>query len=507
MFYSTFVLQKKGPFAKVWVAAHWDKKLTKADIKLVDITETVVNIVKPAVPMALRTSGELMLGVVRIYAFKVKFLLKEAQDATLKTKSMEAIQPFGKIDMPQARVTVAAVIEPEHAELDETLPSYENPFLIPDRSLITTAPPRLGVDMGDLDDWFQVPAEREMTFEESQREAFFPSLSQLLPSAREKTPSEVSSVVSSVERLRERVTPDRRREPEVAVEVPVEELDLFAKFEVPMEEAPIPEQLEVVTPAKEGEVVPEAPPAEKIEKPKKKIAVAIDKTTVLPAATMKQHLADTSDIVRQDGITPLDREEAEIKAWTSAPHTEHFFMPTCCAGLADVINDVWTRCVQGPEAEGEATDTERLRQPEGRPSYAPADGLAAPEVPPAPAPFGMEGEFEAPVPQVPEFPPTPEGRKRRAEDDAEARKRARMEVTIDLAKTVHDTLALLTAQFRSKASLKFGALVRSQPRGVVATRFHDLLVLKTKDMIDVKQSAPLAEITLTRTEHFKDALP
>lgn len=41
------------------------------------------------------------------------------------------------------------------------------------------------------------------------------------------------------------------------------------------------------------------------------------------------------------------------------------------------------------------SDTERLRQPEGRPSYAPADGLAAPEVPPAPAPFGMEGEFEA----------------------------------------------------------------------------------------------------------------
>lgn len=25
------------------------------------------------------------------------------------------------------------------------------------------------------------------------------------------------------------------------------------------------------------------------------------------------------------------------------------------SGLADVINDVWTRCVQGPDAEGEAT--------------------------------------------------------------------------------------------------------------------------------------------------------
>lgn len=35
----------------------------------------------------------------------------------------------------------------------------------------------------------------------------------------------------------ERVTPDRRREPEVAVEVPVEELDLFAKFECVQREA------------------------------------------------------------------------------------------------------------------------------------------------------------------------------------------------------------------------------------------------------------------------------
>ena len=71
MFYSTFILQKKGPFAKVWMASKFEKKLTKADIKLVNISETVVNIVKPSVPIALRTSGELMLGVVKIYSHKV----------------------------------------------------------------------------------------------------------------------------------------------------------------------------------------------------------------------------------------------------------------------------------------------------------------------------------------------------------------------------------------------------------------------------------------------------
>jgi hypothetical protein len=29
MFYSQIILAKKGPLGKIWLAAHWDKKLTK----------------------------------------------------------------------------------------------------------------------------------------------------------------------------------------------------------------------------------------------------------------------------------------------------------------------------------------------------------------------------------------------------------------------------------------------------------------------------------------------
>ena len=32
MFYAHFVLAKKGPRARIWLAAHWDKKLTKAHV-------------------------------------------------------------------------------------------------------------------------------------------------------------------------------------------------------------------------------------------------------------------------------------------------------------------------------------------------------------------------------------------------------------------------------------------------------------------------------------------
>lgn len=40
MFYSQLVLAKKGPLGKVWLAAHWDRKLTKNQIMGTDISQT-----------------------------------------------------------------------------------------------------------------------------------------------------------------------------------------------------------------------------------------------------------------------------------------------------------------------------------------------------------------------------------------------------------------------------------------------------------------------------------
>lgn len=41
MFYSQLILAKKGPLGKIWLAAHWDKKLTKNQIFATDITDSV----------------------------------------------------------------------------------------------------------------------------------------------------------------------------------------------------------------------------------------------------------------------------------------------------------------------------------------------------------------------------------------------------------------------------------------------------------------------------------
>lgn len=41
MFYANLILSKKGVLGKVWLAAHWDKKLTKMQVFQTDITKSV----------------------------------------------------------------------------------------------------------------------------------------------------------------------------------------------------------------------------------------------------------------------------------------------------------------------------------------------------------------------------------------------------------------------------------------------------------------------------------
>ena len=112
MFYSVFVLGKKGPLARVWLAAHWDKKITKSQILETNIVESVDSILQPRIKLSLRTSSHLLLGIVRIYARKTIYLLQDCQDAAFKIKS--AFRP-GAVDLPEGKqeAAVNAITLPE----------------------------------------------------------------------------------------------------------------------------------------------------------------------------------------------------------------------------------------------------------------------------------------------------------------------------------------------------------------------------------------------------------
>ena len=76
---SQIILAKKGPLGKIWLAAHWDKKLTKASIFDTSIEVSAQSIVSPQQPLALRVSGHLLLGLVRIYSRKVSYLFFQTE--------------------------------------------------------------------------------------------------------------------------------------------------------------------------------------------------------------------------------------------------------------------------------------------------------------------------------------------------------------------------------------------------------------------------------------------
>ncbi|XP_037496877.1 sister chromatid cohesion 1 protein 3-like [Jatropha curcas] len=74
MFYSQTFLARKGPLGTVWCAAHLKHRLKKSHYTSTDVSSTVDCIMFPEVPIALRMSGHLLLGVVRIYSKKVHYL-------------------------------------------------------------------------------------------------------------------------------------------------------------------------------------------------------------------------------------------------------------------------------------------------------------------------------------------------------------------------------------------------------------------------------------------------
>lgn len=75
--------------------------------------------------MALRTSGHLLLGVVRIYSRKAKYLLADCNEAFVKIKM--AFRP-GVVDLPEdhRETAVSAVTLPEvFHDFDNAIPDFK----------------------------------------------------------------------------------------------------------------------------------------------------------------------------------------------------------------------------------------------------------------------------------------------------------------------------------------------------------------------------------------------
>ncbi|KZV37309.1 sister chromatid cohesion 1 protein 4 [Dorcoceras hygrometricum] len=127
MFYSQFILAKKGPLGTIWIAAHLERKLRKNQVADTDIGVSVDSIIFPEVPIALRLSSHLLLGVVRIYNRKVNYLFDDCSEALLKIK--QAFRSTA-VDLPpeQSKAPYHSITLPETFDLDD--------FELPDNDIL-----------------------------------------------------------------------------------------------------------------------------------------------------------------------------------------------------------------------------------------------------------------------------------------------------------------------------------------------------------------------------------
>ncbi|KAM9856151.1 double-strand-break repair protein rad21-like protein 1 [Aulostomus maculatus] len=121
MFFTQLFTSKRGPLAKIWLAAHWERKLTKAQVFECNLETTIKDIISPQMKIGLRTSGHLLLGVVRIFSRKAKYLLADCSDALVKIKM--AFRP-GQTDLPMEglEATIKAItLTEDFTAFDELL--------------------------------------------------------------------------------------------------------------------------------------------------------------------------------------------------------------------------------------------------------------------------------------------------------------------------------------------------------------------------------------------------
>ncbi|CAN6475815.1 unnamed protein product [Victoria cruziana] len=125
MFYSHFILARKGPLGTVWMAAHLQHKLRKSQVTETNISASVDSIMFPDVPIALRLSGHLLLGVVRIYSRKVDYLHHDCHETLTKLRyafaSMEIDLPEDASTAPVHTITIPETLELDAVHVDQAI--------------------------------------------------------------------------------------------------------------------------------------------------------------------------------------------------------------------------------------------------------------------------------------------------------------------------------------------------------------------------------------------------
>lgn len=562
MFYSKFMFVKKGPLSKVWIAAHFHRKLTKPVVQGTDINLSAKSISDPSTPLALRLSGQLLLGLVRIYQKKVRYLQEDASDALTKMKMV--LRP-GAVDLPPEAAT-APVAQITHADNYESIE-----FAIPDIPLdgglddmmmempvegladssinapnlasisadaddITMEDPGLGIDLTTID----------LLGEDFTNDV-------LAPFGEEALLEDDSTLLSDVEagrnasksalggdfgfELGDEPLLDEEALKEAAGDRSALGAEDMSAFDTTTDfEAEGGFQTDITSDA----FVPEPMPAPKPRPSRKRKQIKRDTNTELSSKFISDSLKDRSDIVLADG-QPLLSKRARVGETTI---TALLQCPMGLSSLATGTLDfgLGEELALAPELAGLMTlgkDLERDEQVEEEQEEAKFDEvdgalLADDELLQGEQQFDFEGmdhsvmddsttalsKSVAPTPEKgaggeegteePQYADDVEYERQQLEDyfgensQKSKRKGKGKDVEEDeetgWSQRTKKMQQILSREMKNKKSIGLSKLVENKSRKVAAGVFYQLLILKSHSVVEVEQPKPFADITISNLQ-------
>ncbi|BFZ53126.1 sister chromatid cohesion protein 1 [Savitreella phatthalungensis] len=520
MFYSEAILSKKGPLARVWLAAHWEKKLTKSNIIQTDIQSAAKEISEEQhAPMALRLSGQLLLGVVRIYSRKARYLLEDCNDTLMKIKM--TFRPGSNTDMStlavrSSQAQAAQLMLPDTlTELDLLMPQHNfdldvdldlnatfaraasqqrkdgdfsfsrsvemprglgaGPLLELEEDndapiLAETDSIQFGLDFGDdgAGDVTSVELGRDAAPERSLRDEFGMDTTLLKDLDMQDAPdadgadAQIGDVLGDISEL-----------PEITLEGGLDALDLpEISIDQPQAQSPVR--------------------AARQERTRKRRLVE-DEVTEIPARAYAANLRNTSAITKRPRMLPSDPRLLSVRlAVAAGTLSSYLFMP--CAvhpALADLLSPEFVRRVGDPARAASPSAADETRDDAGPAATSPIlppidqeeDSLAALDIPDQLDDLGQL-DFDEPAGALPAD----------ALDRADAREQSASQLS---AADPANAVAAIRSALQTSAPASFDHITQDMSRANASEVFFQCLLAATRGTIKVDQATPYADITLT----------
>eukprot|EP01128_Nolandella_sp_AFSM9_P004272 TRINITY_DN1891_c0_g1_i1.p1 TRINITY_DN1891_c0_g1~~TRINITY_DN1891_c0_g1_i1.p1 ORF type:complete len:504 (+),score=172.11 TRINITY_DN1891_c0_g1_i1:1588-3099(+) len=498
MFYEQMVLAKKGPLGHVWLAAHWEKKVTKAQVQDTEILDTVDRIQNPRAPMALRLSGHLLLGVVRIYHRQVDYLYADCQEALVKIKM--AFRP-GTVDLEETVANLHSITLPATAtsnQFEVVLPGELQTQSLPDveEGLFTLNLAR-AKDITMHDDTEMMRAgEENLDFALPEDDMGLEmSLSEGVDLLASRGPEEDFEPIEEEDLLRGEFSQAEELPEEAGFEQNRLEDEGWADIEV--------SEISSEAPGLAIDTMPERDPAPRLRKKR----YAVDTRTELSQAAIKRSVANASTTLRTLTRAPGTRELMELSYRQEQEGALSYFQSPNMKGLASNLTELISRTMatkeefempSQPLEESGVSSIEGERAGEAATSFGDVAEDFYPEE-------GFGGDMDAELPPSVSLPAEDVVSESEVDELADAAPTGGAD-SHDLVVTKR-TAAMhqfLNKKFEASqsTSLQFQDLFGDKKKRTVAIAFFELLSIASKDCVSVKQKEPFANITVTKTSTF-----